>query len=47
MSARRPPQAVYFPAVTWDYYLRNDEETGIGLVARRKIRKGKMIFSDR
>jgi len=42
----RPPQAIYFPAVTWDYYLKNDAEYGVGLVARRNIQKGGLIFND-
>lgn len=45
-TPRRPPNVIYFPAITWDYYLKNDESTGIGLVARRNIRKGKLVFSD-
>lgn len=45
---RRPPQAIYYPAITWDYYLKMDPDPkmGIGLVANRKIKKGELIFSD-
>eukprot|EP00550_Attheya_septentrionalis_P010985 CAMPEP_0198304438 /NCGR_PEP_ID=MMETSP1449-20131203/57391_1 /TAXON_ID=420275 /ORGANISM="Attheya septentrionalis, Strain CCMP2084" /LENGTH=494 /DNA_ID=CAMNT_0044006961 /DNA_START=72 /DNA_END=1556 /DNA_ORIENTATION=+ len=43
---QRPSQAIYFPAFTWDYYLKNDEKWGIGIVARRNIKKGELVFSD-
>jgi hypothetical protein len=45
---RRPPQAIYYPAITWDYYLSMDPDPamGIGLVANRKIKKGELVFGD-
>jgi hypothetical protein len=42
---QRPSQAIYFPAFTWDYYLKNDEKWGIGIVARRNIKKGELVFA--
>ena len=42
----RPPQAIYYPAINYDYYLKNDEKTGLGLIARRNMKKGELIFSD-
>lgn len=45
-NGTRPPQAIYFPAITWDYYLKNDPKCGIGIVARRNIKKGEKIFDD-
>eukprot|EP00978_Attheya_sp_CCMP212_P016005 scaffold41642_cov52-Attheya_sp.AAC.1 len=42
-APQRPSQAVYFPAFTWDYYLKNDEKWDIGIVARRcNIKKGSL-----
>eukprot|EP00978_Attheya_sp_CCMP212_P016008 scaffold41643_cov62-Attheya_sp.AAC.1 len=44
---QRPSQAIYFPAFTWDYYLKNDETWDIGIIARRcNIKKGELVFSD-
>jgi len=44
----RPPQAIYYPAITYDYCLKMDPdpEMGIGLVANRKIKKGELVFGD-
>ena len=42
----RPPQAIYYPAINIDYYLKNDDKTGLGIFARRNIKKGEKIFDD-
>lgn len=42
----RPPQAIYFPAITEDYYLKNSDKTGLGIFAHRNIKKGEPIFED-
>ena len=44
----RPPQAIYYPAITEDYRLKMDPdpEMGLGLVANRKIKKGELVFGD-
>ena len=43
---RRPPQAIYYPAITWDYYLKMDPDPnmGIGLVSNRKMKKGELVL---
>lgn len=39
------PREINFPAFTWDYRVSNGK-CGLGLVANRKIKKGKQVFSD-
>lgn len=40
------PNAVLFPAYTWDYYVKCSKEIGLGLIARRNIKKGELVFGD-
>mmetsp|Transcript_43672 Transcript_43672/g.48578 ORF Transcript_43672/g.48578 Transcript_43672/m.48578 type:complete len:389 (+) Transcript_43672:45-1211(+) len=47
MTTTCPPNAIYFPVSTKDYYIKNDEKgMGFGLFASRNIKKGKLIFDD-
>ena len=45
-DASMTTNAIYYPARTCDYYLKNDDVYGLGIVANRPMKKGKMAVSD-
>lgn len=44
-SNDKTPQDVLYPAITWDYVLKQGP-CGIGVFANRNIRKGELVFGD-
>ena len=38
--------AVYYPAVTYDYYIKKDATKGYGMYARRNMKKGRLVTDD-